>query len=363
MPERWTAPLGETIATNESWGGIRNASNGPNPVPTTLDELTGRICRAAERVLTEHGLLEGSTLNIDRADLYADDSVRELWSAAPMRLDRTLDAVEVSVDYGAGPVLVAGTRRTLPIRLTNRHPVELELRAAISGPNGWTLDLAPRSLTLPPYGEAQLECSVLAPAPELLDNRNLLQLHLEAAGRPAEPALPIALVGARRLRSAGPFTAAGASEADLFATEFEPEREGRPGSWSEGYAIDNALPIGDMAPASALYLQTYLYSPEAIEAWIGASASCPVKLWVNGAPVVEDFAHRPIRPSYSGNAESYATVQLAGGWNELLLKFVRGADAPAPEAHLLVSSADTLHDGLDGLLWTRLPQDGREVDQ
>ena len=107
LPERWTAPLGETIATNESWGGIRNASDGPNPVPTDLETRDRRICRAAERVLTEHGLLEGSTLNIDRADLYADDSVRELWSAAPMRLDRTLDAVEVSVDDGVWPVLVA----------------------------------------------------------------------------------------------------------------------------------------------------------------------------------------------------------------------------------------------------------------
>ena len=66
---------------------------------------------------------------------------------------------------------------------------------------------------------------MLVPTPELLDNRwsRLQNLHLEkAAGRPAEPALPIALVGARRLRSAGPFTAAGASETDLFATEFEP---------------------------------------------------------------------------------------------------------------------------------------------
>src|SRR5258706_10593614 len=28
LPEKWTAPLGEAIATNESWGGIRHASDG-----------------------------------------------------------------------------------------------------------------------------------------------------------------------------------------------------------------------------------------------------------------------------------------------------------------------------------------------
>jgi len=321
LPERWTAPLGETIATNESWGGIRNASNGTNPVPTTLDELTERVCRAAERVLTEHGLLQGSVVEVEPADLYADDSVRALWAAEPMRLDRTLDAVEVSVDYGDSPVLVAGTQRTLPIRLTNRHPVELELRAGISGPDGWTLDVSPRELTLAPHGEAALECSVLAATPALLENRNVLQLLLEAAGRPAEPGLPIALVGARRLRYAGPFTAMGASEAELFATAFEPEGNSsgaeRPGSWSEGYTIDNALPVGALLPEGALYIQTYLHSPQAISAWIGVSASCPAKLWVNGALTVEDFAHRPIRPSYNGNTESYATVRLAAGWNEL----------------------------------------------
>ena len=112
LPQRWTEPLGEGISTNESWGGIRAVSTGPNPVPTTLDELTERVIVMAERVLSAHGLLgNGASVEVDPADLYADDEVRELWNAHTMHLVYQAQTCDVTVDYGDTPAIAAGGTR------------------------------------------------------------------------------------------------------------------------------------------------------------------------------------------------------------------------------------------------------------
>ncbi|MBE3559090.1 MAG: hypothetical protein IMW89_07680 [Ktedonobacteraceae bacterium] len=68
--------------------------------------------------------------------------------------------------------------------------------------------------------------------------------------------------------------------------------------------------------------------------------------------------YRPLRPNYGGKAETgFATGSLREGWNEVPVKFVRSAGAPAFEGHLLWSSADKLHNGLPEIRWTRLPWD------
>ena len=365
LPQRWTEPLGETISTNEPWGGIRNTSGHPNPVPTTLDELTDRVCRMAQRVLAAHGVLDGgSTFTVDPATLYADEGVRVLWDANPMRLDYREGSVQIGVDYGDTPAVVPGTVKPLTVHLTNPHPVELSAQCALLAPQGWQLALPPHQVTIPPRSSAAVIWEVPVPPPAVLENTNTLHLLVQVAGRPAQPAAPIVLIGARRFRYSGPYAADGASDSDLFARSFEPEHgngatpSGRAGRWLEGYALENALPLTEVfAAGGVLYVQTYLWSLKARDAWIGAPANCPTKLWVNGALAVENFSYRRVRPSYGGDAESYATVQLAQGWNELLLKFVRGAEAAAFEVHLLVSSADKLHDGLEQIGWTRLPWD------
>ncbi|HSH77528.1 MAG TPA: ADP-ribosylglycohydrolase family protein [Herpetosiphonaceae bacterium] len=365
LPRRWTEPLGETISTNESWGGLRHASSGPNPVPATLDELTERVCRMAQRVLSAHGVLDGgSTFVADPATLYADEGVRALWTANPMRLDHREGTVQIGVDYGDTPAVVPGTVKSLTIHLTNPHPVELNAQCTLMGPQGWEPGSTAREVSIPPHASATVEWEVPVPEPAVLENTNTLRLLVEVAGRPAQPAAPIVLIGARRFRYAGPYNGDGASDKDLFIEAFEPEQLNgaaateRGGNWTEGYARENAFLLGDVfTTGGALYVQTYLWSPAARDAWIGASANCPTKLWVNGTLAVESFAYRPVRPSYGGNAESYASVPLVDGWNEVLMKFVRIPDAAPFEAHLLVSSADKLHDGLEQIGWTRWPSD------
>ncbi len=75
--------------------------------------------------------------------------------------------------------------------------------------------------------------------------------------------------------------------------------------------------------------------------------------------MVDHTTYRPVRPSYGGDGESYANVALAQGWNELLIKYARGSDAPPFDAHLVASTPDDLHSGLEQLGWTRFPTDIR----
>lgn len=366
LPDRWTAPLGETITTNEPWGGLRHASSGPTPVPTTLDELTERVCRAAQRVLTAHGALQGTTRTVDPADLYADEGVRALWGADPMRVEYALGALYVGISYGDTPAVAPGAEKTITAHLSNPHAEPLAARCTLVTPEGWAA-VPPGELVIPPGGAAAVELRVTAPRPALLANSNRLSLAVHAEGRPAQPDLPVVLIGAHRYRYAGPYPADGRDDRELFDMAFDPERaadgaagpDARPGAWREVWSDDNAVPLqGAFEAPGVIYAQTFLWSPDERAVWIGAATNCPAKLWLNGAPAVASFRYRPIRPNYGGDGESYATVMLRAGWNEALLKFVRGADAPPFDAHLLISSAEPqIRDGQPDIGRTRLPWD------
>lgn len=369
LPERWTAPLGDTISTNESWGGIRNASTGPNPVPRTLDELTDRVCRMAQRVLAAHGLLdESATLTVDLQSLYADSSVAALWRANPMCYEEQTGALAVAVDYGDTPAVAAGAAKTLTTRLTNAHQVEIRAICTLQAPAGWEVSDPQRTVMVPACGALDLEWTVTAPPPSGLENSNTLYLQVAPVERPAQAAVPIVLIGARRFRYAGPYRREGASDEELLAHAFAPEAGGgaapgsRGGAWQERAALDNGLPLEDaLAPGGVLYVQTFLWSPDERAVVVGAPGNCPRKLWVNGELLVALDNYRPIRPNYNGDGQSYAPVTLKEGWNEILVKYVRApaasGDAAPFAGHLVHVTPDNLRAALVDVTWTRLPWD------
>jgi hypothetical protein len=84
-------------------------------------------------------------------------------------------------------------------------------------------------------------------------------------------------------------------------------------------------------------------------------------MWVNGELVVQSFRYSLLRPNYGGNGESYTTVRLCQGWNEVLLKFVRSAESAPFACHFMISDAGKLHDGLPSLGRTRMPWDVRQM--
>jgi ADP-ribosylglycohydrolase len=368
LPEKWTQPLGEAIATNETWGGLRHASDGAHPVPANLTELTERVCVMARRVLTAHGQLtkEGLVV-VNPQDLLAGEDIRARWEASPLRLSYPGGTIEVAVDYSETPACTPGVDKTIVTHLTNSHPDEVHIHCKLYTPDGWQAVAQDVKLSLPAYSTKAVPWTIAIPSSANVHNSNTLLLSVQAQGYPAQPATPIVLVGAHKYRYAGPYIGEGSSKNELFSHAFEPETvrgslltiDGRAGDWRECSAPENALPFGDLlANGGALYVQAYLWAPAACQSWMGVATTCPVKLWVNGELLASADGYRPLRPNYGSKAETgFATASLVAGWNEVLCKFVRSADAPAFEGHFLMSSADELHNGQPEIRWTTLPED------
>jgi hypothetical protein len=240
--------------------------------------------------------------------------------------------------------------------------VEICAACSLVAPAGWQVDEAQRKVTVPPCASIAVDWTVTAPPPGHLENTNTLYLQIAADERPAQPAVPIVLIGARRFRFSGPYTNGAA--ADLYAQVLPPEaRSGsepaeRGGEWHDGAALDNALPLADaLAGGGALYVQTFLWSPAERAAVLGAPGNCPRKLWLNGELLATPDNDRPIRPNYNGDGQSYAPVTLKSGWNEVLIKYVRIADAAPFAGHLILVTPDDLRTALVDVGWTRLPWD------
>lgn len=374
LPSKWTQPLGEDISTNESWGGLSHVSDGANPVPTTLSELTHRVCTQARKVLIAQGVLSGDMIvTTEPTALYADESIQELWGAKPTRIDYNHSgSLNVSVDYLDTPAAIPGKEKSLLIQLTNPHPEALSTECELLLPAGWqpaqTASLM-RTIDVPAASSVAIELNVTLPQPVQVANTNRLLLSVSSAGRPAQPAIPIVLIGANRYLRSDVYAANGRSDEELFEQALEPEHsapegpiltgDGRPGNWTDFYALDNALPLEDVFNQSgALYIRTYLWNPgEQCDVWLGAATNCPTKMWVNSELNLQLFRYPLLRPNYRGERGAYAKVQLRNGWNEVLLKFVRAEDAPPFECHVVLSDATELHHGLFTIGRTRTPWD------
>jgi hypothetical protein len=202
---------------------------------------------------------------------------------------------------------------------------------------------------------------------------NRLDLVLSVDQRPALPTLPIILLGVRRWRFAGPIPAEGKSDRELFDTEFSSEvpggpliaRAARPGLWREATGEGNAVPFPEpLTKAGVIYAQCFTWSPVARAVRIGAAANTPVKVWLNGKLVAENFVYRPHRPNSDGQYDNkpipYVNTELQTGWNEILIKYVRG-DGPlepagAPfEADLILCDPTELNANLTDQVRNRFP--------
>jgi hypothetical protein len=318
-------------------------------------------------VLTAHGLLEdGGCLTVDPASLYADASVQALWHVDPQRVELGGSSLQVTLDYGSLPAVAPHETKQFATILYNPHPVEIKAQCALWASPGWQVEeAAAREAVLGPRERVTLAWQVTAPAAAQLENSNTLYLQVQPQQRPAQAAAPIVLVGARRLRIAGPYPLEGATDAELFERALPPEQgdgvtaDGRPGPWQIAHALDNALPLPPEF-TGALYVQTFLWSPMARSVSIGVPGTLPRKFWVNGAEVMASFTYPPLRPNYNGDGMSYAPAALRKGWNEVLIKFVRGAGNAPAEAHLVATTDDNLRHSLVDLRWTRLPWDESE---
>lgn len=349
LPAKWTQPLGETIATNESWGGLRNCDAGPNPIPRNLADLTKRTIAQAIRFSA------GQTPR--REDLWADESVRELWKRPVTRVSFPTGTFEVSIDYLDTPAVAPGSTKTLATVIRNTSPDTLPITAALTVPAGWEAP-APQSAEVPGLGETTLQWAIRIPGPMRVENSNLLSLRVTSPQRAAQAETPVVLIGARRYRISQAYPLPGDPK-ETMDTPFPPEQHAgkdRPGLETIHHAMGHDLVLDPLLPPGhAIYLQTFLYAETERPLVIGAPTTGGARLWVNGEPEASYYQPNRFRPAgYKG--ASGADVVLKPGYNEVLVKFIRPADGERFEAHVLMVEGPR-NAGVVDVGWTRLPWD------
>lgn len=347
LPEKWVAPLGTSIATNEYWGGVRHLGVAPNPVPENLDDLLVRIRNAARRVLTHHGVLTGTSVEIALEDLYADEGIRELHRRSPNIVPFPGPDIEVAVDYREGPVAVPASTKSMRTILTNRRLDPVVATVGIDTPSGWEAPTR-REVSIPAQGQCVLDWQLEVPA-QGVGHSEVLSVAIRIEGRPVPAPVPIVLLGAFALRLSEVFPTEGI--ADPLAAPFAPETDlaatdpkARPGHWRDYFAHGYDQPVADGFDApGVMYLQTFVHAPEDREVWAVVDPSCPIRYWVNGVEAGANRDYRRIRPNQKAGDGIGSVVQLREGWNEVLVKLVHDGRHPRPELHLGFSGPSPLN--------------------
>ena len=124
IPEKWIAPIGNSIKTI-----TLNLADWWN-VPRTIDNLTERTAKMAERVIDTFQL--PVTLTDGETDLNGD--LRQLLYADTSRLFEnlgcvtfTFDPVDAAVDYAGNPYMTEGSPREITVYLENKSCAQCNL--------------------------------------------------------------------------------------------------------------------------------------------------------------------------------------------------------------------------------------------
>ncbi len=356
LPKKWVDPLGDKIATNESWGGLRNCAVGPNPIPKNLNELTVRTLAMARKISAGH--------TPSRDALCADDSVRELWKRPSTRVTFAMGTCSVGVDYLNTPAVAPGATKRLQTLITNTAPTPVSARCTLRTPEGWAA-LGTQDVQLPALAEVTLNWNVPVPSPKVLQNSNTLYVEVQSAQRSVQPAAPVALIGARRMLISRPYTAEKTSREDLFKQSFGPEsligdplsQNARAGDWSIHHAMGHDLALAAYLPQEhVIYVRAFFHSDSERKVILGVPTTGSVKTWVNGQLTHDQLDVERFRP-HGHKSQVYKDVTLHTGFNEVLVKFLRPADAATFDAHLIFVDPADLNAGIVDLGWTRLPWD------
>lgn len=354
LPKKWVEPLGDTIATNESWGGLKNCAVGPNPIPKTLKDLTQRTLALAQKISA------GQTPS--RSALHADDAVRALWKVPATQVSFALGTCRVGVDYLDTPAVLPNTTKHLRTVLTNEAPTPITVECTLRTPDGWQ-DLPAQKVELPTLGQAAIDWNIPIPGPLALQNSNTLYLETTSPQRCAQMAVPVTLIGARRMMVSRPYTMPGATREGLLKQPFEPETTSgdlltaaaRKGQWSIHHVQGHDLGLAPcLPPGHAIYVRAFFYSAGERKVILGLPTTGSVKGWVNGQ-VTHDFLDVERFRPHGHKTQVYIETTLRPGFNEILAKLVRSPDAPTFDAHLIMVDPADHNAGIVDVGWTRLP--------
>jgi len=372
IPEAWSAPIGNAITTNESWGGLRDVSNGNNPVPTSLEELTNRICSLGERMLLSrqapiHIGRRTDLRDLEESSLLAQPGLSARYeNSGDMRASEETTAVAVSVSYGDAPVITPNVPKTLRVNLRNQNGMALDLDVDLAVPDGWhVVSDREGKVHLAADTSTTVQFTIEVDGAHAVSNSNASHLQIRPVDSHHAFTMPLTLVGARRWQLKGRSGPDGATAVELLELPFEPEVDiactmwGEGSGWTQKAADGNAVPVLDPNWTGVLYTRLFLWSNEPQDVRIGVPATCPRKLWINGQLVHTVRDQIPLRPNYGhkgGDGASFGDWPLRQRWNVLLIKYARSLLEPPFEAHLTLSTTD-LQEGVIDLGWTRLPWD------
>lgn len=364
LPTRWTAPLGESIATNESWGGLRHASQTPRPIPTTLRELTDRVCTLGEQLLLMHNapLRIGNEQRMTATHTLSASSedIAALTQTSPLTVKHVLTNVEVTVTYLHSPALLPGVANRIEVDIHNPHPEALNAVLSLSAPAQWQVEPAgDTSCIIPSYSHISQRFTIQVDDPAFLANSNQLHLQIRIQERPAESIIPVVFVGARHWLVWGPEPSSGIDADELLDQAEQTEPYDAAGQLAPGWHVfaaeGNALPdqIGsDWVGSVRAHLA--LWNPRERPVRIGIPATCPRVLWINGQQAHRTHDRTRLRPGYIDDGASYIDARLRQGWNTLSLAYTRGETDPLFAAHLTLADIG-LYSGLTDVVWTHHP--------
>lgn len=332
LPARWTDPVGSTITTTASWGGIRGFD-----IPHDLDELTTRVEKVAARVMAVHDTpLQGAVA----LHLPDQEKLEALWSKPGDTIEHQLDCVQVVTRYGDHPAVLVGEPKTIHCTVKNTSAANLTGTLRLEVPSGWKVQPEREvALRLDPGEEVCLASEVEIPRGERVEVANLAYWILRVDQRPALPSVPVVLIGGNRWLVAGPFPN---EDGEGFDRVYGPETDGQRDAvwrsesgevrWVERSFPEAFLLLDEFFPTGrggVVYAKGFLQVPTARQMHLTAPSTDGIKVWLNDELVISDHTHGPIRPfptPYTRHPElrgENAVVKLRSGWNEVLLKFTR----------------------------------------
>jgi ADP-ribosylglycohydrolase len=335
LPPKWIEPLGDKITTNMSTGGIQNLT-----APTDINELTDIVCEQAQRIMrywncgvefTDSGK-HTEIDHIDTPDLswmehYRGDTVH--WE---------LGAVTAELSYRENASIIGNAPSKFCVRVSNPHPVTIELGIRIELPNGWRISpLAQTEIVLASNETREFVFEAAADG-QYIKETNRGWIILEAKHRPAMPALPLVFVGGSRWLISELFE--GKTIDDTCGIQEDVLFDGALDGWSDEWRAGNDLEMdGRFTKNGVIYLLHHLWSEEEKPVVVGVPNNGRMKVWMNGMLLHQTREIVPLRATQGnggalGDTSNYKTTVLQRGWNRFLIKLER-INSPE-QAHFVV---------------------------
>jgi ADP-ribosylglycohydrolase len=361
LPKKWTAPLGDTIATSDPTG-VKNFYKGSHPAPRTIAELTDRTEVIARQITARYG-----PPSHDLADYYADPELQKEVLASPTAVPLPLSAkLRLILDGGSTPQIGGDAEKKISLEVRNDHPEAIDGTLRIQVPEGWKISPDHAEVSAPAFGNWKSSFVLRSPGRARLENSNRVLFNLQPRYRPAAPAPTTAFIGAPVWLSTAPFGSSSATAADLLAAAFAPEKlqgavtekDARGEGWQifESDGNDVGTPFGGNF-RGVRYLRGFWKSASDRETWLHVCSSVAAKVWLNGDAIMQSTLTGPMRPSYYGTPECglAGAIKLKAGWNELFIKFAIDEKSFPFKCHVLHSNHKNGFTGIVDALWTRFP--------